>query len=83
MFIIGCLGPALALDRMGRRKTMFFGGRTYYFSVDDFRLTWWNSTVLGLGFCMMMASILLSFGKKNTSSAAVAFFFLYMLIFGG
>lgn len=27
MFIIGCLGPALALDRMGRRKTMFFGGR--------------------------------------------------------
>ena len=37
----------------------------------------------GVGFCMMMASILLSFGKKNTSSAAVAFFFIYMLIFGG
>ena len=32
---------------------------------------------------MMMASILLSFGKKNTSSAAVAFFFIYMIIFGG
>ncbi|KAK5054398.1 hypothetical protein LTR84_001288 [Exophiala bonariae] len=64
MFIIGCLVPAFALDRMGRRKTMFYG-------------------VIGLGICMMMASILLSVGKKNTSSAAVAFFFLYMLIFGG
>ena len=38
---------------------------------------------LGLGFCMMLASILLSFGQKNTSSAAIAFFFIYMLIFGG
>ena len=37
----------------------------------------------GLGVCMMMASILLSFGKKDTSSAAIAFFFIYMLIFGG
>ena len=64
MFIVGNLGPALALDRMGRKKTMLYG-------------------CLGLGFCMMIASILLSFGKKNTSSAAVAFFFIYMLIFGG
>lgn len=64
MFIIGSLGPALALDRMGRKKTMMYG-------------------VFGLGICMMMASILLSFGKKNTSSAAVAFFFVYMIIFGG
>jgi MFS family permease len=64
MFIVGNLVPALALDRMGRKKTMFYG-------------------CLGLGFCMMIASILLSFGKKNTSSAAVAFFFIYMLIFGG
>ena len=29
-----------------------------------------------LSFCMMMISILLSFGKQNTSSAAIAFFFL-------
>jgi MFS family permease len=36
----------------------------------------------GLGLCMMMVSILLSFGKRETSIAAVAFFFLYMLIFG-
>jgi MFS family permease len=64
MFIVGSLGPALALDRMGRKKTMLYG-------------------CIGLGICMMMASILLSFGKKNTSSAAVAFFFIYMIIFGG
>lgn len=64
MFIVGNLVPALALDRMGRRKTMMIG-------------------VGGLGLCMMMVSILLSFHKKNTSIAAVAFFFLYMLIFGG
>ncbi len=25
MFIVGNLGPALALDRMGRRKTMLYG----------------------------------------------------------
>ncbi|KAF9890352.1 hypothetical protein FE257_006018 [Aspergillus nanangensis] len=44
----------------------------------------WGSA--GLGFCMMMVSILLSFkGKENahsTASASVAFFFLYMLIHG-
>lgn len=39
--------------------------------------------VFGLGICMMMISILLSFGKKDTSSAAIAFFFLFMLVFGG
>ena len=32
---------------------------------------------------MMMITILLSFGKKETSSAAIAFFFVFMLIFGG
>lgn len=38
----------------------------------------------GLGVCMMMASILLSIqNNKKTSIAAVSFFFLYMLIFGG
>ncbi|KAI1608408.1 general substrate transporter [Exophiala viscosa] len=64
MFIVGNIGPALALDRMGRRKTMLYGA-------------------FGLGCCMMMASILLSFGKPHTSAAAVAFFFIYMIIFGG
>ncbi|KAF2162131.1 hypothetical protein M409DRAFT_69342 [Zasmidium cellare ATCC 36951] len=39
--------------------------------------------VAGLSFCMMMITILLSIGNENTSSAAIAFFFLYMLIFGG
>ncbi|EME85961.1 uncharacterized protein MYCFIDRAFT_186372 [Pseudocercospora fijiensis CIRAD86] len=32
--------------------------------------------------CMMMITILLSIGETNTSSAAIAFFFLFMLIFG-
>lgn len=45
----------------------------------------WGST--GLGFCMMMIAILLSFRgtpvEQPTASASVAFFFLYMLIFGG
>jgi len=36
-----------------------------------------------LSFCMMMITILLSIGEHNTSSGAIAFFFLYMLIFGG
>lgn len=44
----------------------------------------WGSA--GLGFSMMMISILLSFKgsavEKPTASAAVAFFFLYMLVFG-
>ncbi|KAL5364669.1 hypothetical protein BJX96DRAFT_188018 [Aspergillus floccosus] len=44
----------------------------------------WGS--MGLGICMMMVSILLSFkGKSNaheTASASVAFFFVYMLIHG-
>lgn len=57
MFIVGNTLPALALDRMGRKKTMAIGSAC-------------------LSFCMMMITILLSFGKKNTSSAAVAFFFL-------
>lgn len=32
---------------------------------------------------MMMIAILLSFGRPSTSKGAIAFFFLYMLIFGG
>ncbi|OAA59046.1 myo-inositol transporter 1 [Niveomyces insectorum RCEF 264] len=40
----------------------------------------WGS--FGLGICMMMLAILLSVGTRACSSAAVAFFFLYNLIFG-
>ncbi|KAF3762659.1 general substrate transporter [Cryphonectria parasitica EP155] len=70
MFFIGSLFPTFFLDRYGRRKPMMWGS-------------------FGLGVCMMMIAILLSFQDqggqiaKNTSSASVAFFFLYMLIFGG
>lgn len=66
MFIIGSLFPSFFLDRYGRRKPMMWGSA-------------------GLGLCMMMISILLSFQDrggpvaKATSSASVAFFFLYMV----
>ncbi|EAL91923.1 putative MFS sugar transporter [Aspergillus fumigatus Af293] len=67
MFVIGSFFPTFFVDRVGRRVPMMWGS-------------------FGLGLCMMMVSILLSFkGKANehaTSSASVAFFFLYMLIFG-
>ncbi|KAL2075118.1 hypothetical protein VTL71DRAFT_60 [Oculimacula yallundae] len=67
MFMFGSLLPSFCLDRMGRRKTMFWG-------------------CAGLGVSMMMISILLSFKgssvETQTASAAVAFFFTYMLIFG-
>ena len=38
---------------------------------------------LGLGICMTCAAGLLAPEREATSSAAVAFFFLWMLIFGG
>ena len=63
MFIVGNTLPALALDRMGRRKTMMIGAGC-------------------LSFCMMMITILLSFGKTNTSAASIAFFFLVRYING-
>ncbi|KAF7540126.1 hypothetical protein G7054_g1594 [Neopestalotiopsis clavispora] len=67
MFMIGSILPSLTLDRMGRRKTMIFG-------------------CSGLSICMLLISVLLSRnGHQNgetSASAAVAFFFLYMLIFG-
>jgi MFS family permease len=66
MFVIGSFFPTF-VDRVGRRAPMMWGS-------------------FGLGFCMMMVSILLGFkGKANehaTSSASVAIFFLYMLLFG-
>lgn len=72
MFPIGNLLPALALDRIGRRWTMIWG-------------------CAGLSICMMMLAALLATaskaatdaGQRGPASGAVAFFFLYMLIFGG
>ncbi|KAJ5105884.1 hypothetical protein NUU61_003231 [Penicillium alfredii] len=75
MFVIGKLTitgqgsfyPTFFSDRFGRRKPMMWGS-------------------FGLFFSMMMISILLSFKgtsvEKPTASASVAFFFLFMLIFG-
>ncbi|KAF2260664.1 general substrate transporter [Lojkania enalia] len=67
MFFIGSLFPTFFLDKYGRRKPMMWGS-------------------FGLGVSMMLISILLSFNNtsvaKQTSSASVAFFFTYMLIFG-
>ncbi|KAL4775156.1 general substrate transporter [Aspergillus nidulans var. acristatus] len=67
MFVLGSFFPTFFVDRVGRRAPMMWGSFT-------------------LGVCMMMVSILLSFkGKENehaTSSASVAFFFVYMFAFG-
>ncbi|KAL5332976.1 general substrate transporter [Aspergillus crustosus] len=67
MFVLGSFFPTFFVDKVGRRAPMI-----------------WGSLVLGL--CMMMVSILLSFkGKANeqaTSSASIAFFFIYMFAFG-
>lgn len=69
-FAIGSLLPTFALDRMGRRKTMIWG-------------------CCGLGVCMAMVSGLLSQSDQGATSrgtqfasASVAFFFIYMLIYG-
>lgn len=67
MFVIGSFYPVFYSDKVGRRKPMIWGS-------------------IGLGISMMMIAILLSFNgtsnQKATASAAVAFFFTYMLIFG-
>ncbi|PLB53109.1 putative transcription factor TFIIIB complex subunit Brf1 [Aspergillus steynii IBT 23096] len=67
MFIIGSFYPTFFADRLGRRKPMLWGS-------------------FGLFFCMMMISILLSFKgtiiQKETASASMTFFFLFMLTFG-
>lgn len=64
MFMIGSILPSLALDRMGRRKTMMAG-------------------CAGLSLCMLMIAVLLSrTSDRACMSAAVAFFFLFTLIYG-
>ncbi|KAF2089549.1 general substrate transporter [Saccharata proteae CBS 121410] len=67
MFPLGSIIPALGSDKLGRRRPMVWGS-------------------LGLGICMMMVAVMLSFKgssiEKPTSDASVAFFFIYMFIFG-
>ncbi|KAK3678088.1 hypothetical protein LTR78_002183 [Recurvomyces mirabilis] len=72
MFFFGSLIPTFFLDRMGRRRPMMYGS-------------------FGLAVSMMLIAVLLSFTaergysahmQKTTSSAAVTFFFTYMLFFG-
>ncbi|OAL22877.1 hypothetical protein AYO22_06785 [Fonsecaea multimorphosa] len=66
-FLLGSLYPTFYSDRFGRRQPMIWGS-------------------FGLFICMMMIAILLSFQgtshEKPTSEAAVAFFFLFMVIDG-
>lgn len=72
-FFFGSLIPTFFLDKMGRRRPMMWGSA-------------------GLAFCMMMLAVLLSFRYKTnefskdvgvkTAEASIAFFFLYMFIFG-
>ncbi|GAB1216113.1 hypothetical protein ATERTT37_005318 [Aspergillus terreus] len=63
----GSFYPTFYSDRLGRRKPMIWGS-------------------IGLFVCMLMISILLSFKgtpqQKPAATASVAFFFLFMLIFG-
>ncbi|KAL4794598.1 hypothetical protein BDV19DRAFT_379327 [Aspergillus venezuelensis] len=67
MFVIGSFYPTFYSDRLGRKKPMMWGS-------------------FGLFICMLMISILLSFKgtaqEKPAGGASVAFFFLFMLIFG-
>lgn len=67
MFVFGSFYPTFFADRVGRRAPMIWGS-------------------IGCGVSMMMIAVLLSFQGTSqehaTSSASVAFFFTYMLIFG-
>ncbi|PYH93646.1 sugar transporter [Aspergillus ellipticus CBS 707.79] len=67
MFVIGSFYPTFYSDRLGRRSPMMWGS-------------------FGLFICMLMISILLSFKgttlEKPAAAGSVAFFFLFMLIFG-
>lgn len=66
-FTIGSLVPSFFSDKLGRRMPLVLGHT-------------------GGGFSMLMIAILLSFQNssfsKQTSSAAVAFFFTFQLVFG-
>ncbi|GKZ45004.1 hypothetical protein AbraIFM66951_007364 [Aspergillus brasiliensis] len=64
---VGAFYPIFYSDRLGRRSPMMWGS-------------------FGLFVCLLMISILLSFKgtnlEKSAATASVAFFFLYMLIYG-
>jgi MFS family permease len=68
MFMFGSILPSLALDRMGRRRTMLWGctGLGLCMMMTSALLSQANETPRGQTF----------------ASASVAFFFLYQLIFG-
>ncbi|OQE07986.1 hypothetical protein PENVUL_c011G01544 [Penicillium vulpinum] len=67
MFALGSIIPTLTLDRMGRRRTMIWG-------------------CAGLSISMLMVAVLLSRSDAPNGHAcaigAIAFLFIYMLIFG-
>lgn len=67
MFMFGSLVPSFFLDRMGRRKTMFWGCAGLGFSMMMIAIL--------LGF--KGTSV-----QTPTAAACVTFFFIYMLIFG-
>ncbi|KAH7136923.1 general substrate transporter [Dactylonectria estremocensis] len=79
------MDPATAQIVSGCVQVVFMlGSLLPTFALDRMgRRTTMITGTFGLGFSMMMIAILLSFeDNQKTASAAVAFFFLYMLIFG-
>lgn len=67
MFMLGSILPSLALDRMGRRKTMMWGC--------------FGLGICMLMISALLSQATATHGHAY-ASASVAFFFLYMLIFG-
>lgn len=70
MFPIGSLGPSLALDRMGRRKTMIIGCIVL------------SLCMMMVAALLSQADGPDASRAKAFGAAATAFFFLYMLAFG-
>lgn len=81
MFVVGNTLPALALDRMGRKRTMMAGCAAL--SICMMMITIVSIVVLWKWYTEAdLHPQLLSINKESTSAASIAFFFLYMLIFG-
>ncbi|SPO06397.1 probable transporter (major facilitator superfamily) [Cephalotrichum gorgonifer] len=70
MFPLGSLGPSLALDRMGRRKTMLWGCAGLSFCM------------MMVAALLSQAGDPESTRGKSFGAAGTAFFFLYMFVFG-
>jgi len=79
------VAPSTALLIAGFIQLMFpIGNLVPALALDKIGRRWtmiWGCIALSI--CMMMIAALLSNGSNATSSASIAFFFLYMLIFGG